>query len=74
MCRMTITEHGIRQDVGVEVCGTLYLLSGLTSVAREWLVDNVHEDAIWWGDSLVVEGNYFPPLFDAMSDAGLIVR
>ena len=71
---MTITDQGIRQDVKVDRYGGLFLLYGLTSVAREWLTDNVHDDAIWWGDSLVVEGRYFVPLFDAMTDSGLIIR
>ena len=71
---MTITATATRQDIRVERHGSLYLVYGLTVEARAWLTENVGNDAIWWGDSLVVEGGYFVPLFDAMSDAGLIVR
>jgi hypothetical protein len=68
------TATATRQDIRVERHGSLYLVYGLTVEARTWLVDNTQDGAIWWGDSLVVEGGYFVPLFDAMSDAGLVIR
>jgi hypothetical protein len=71
---MTITDNGIREDIRVDVCGGLYLVTAVSQEAREWLTDRVYEDAIWWGCSLVVEGAYFPDLFDALCDEGYIVR
>ena len=71
---MTVTDHGIKTDIRIENHGSLYLVYGLTPEARTWMTDNVLDDAIWWGDSLVVEGRYIAGLFDGMCDAGLVVR
>lgn len=71
---MTTTDHGTQTNIRVDVYGSLYLLTALDKGARNWLLENVYDEAIWWGCSLVVEGAYFPALFDALCDAGYIIR
>jgi hypothetical protein len=35
---------------------------------------NVADDAIWYCGALVVEGEHFGPLFDALCDEGMRIR
>ena len=71
---MTITDQAVQTDIRVDVYGSLYLLTALTKECRNWLLENVYDDAVWWGCSLVVEGAYFPALFDSLCDEGYIIR
>lgn len=60
-------------DVTVEDHGSLAIFQPLTPAAREWIDENVQEDAQWWCDGLVVEPRYADDLADGMMDAGLEV-
>lgn len=62
------------RDVLVRDCGSLVLFQPLTSTAREWIDENVQEDAQWFGSSLVVEHRFAPYLIEGMVGAGLAFR
>jgi hypothetical protein len=58
-------------DFTVRNEGTILLFYPLTDPAREWLKENVQDDAQWFGDALVVEHRYAGDLAMAMLAAGL---
>lgn len=60
-------------DVVVTAHGTLFLFELRTGVAREWVNDNVPEDATWFGNALVVEHRYARDLAAGMQGDGLVV-
>lgn len=72
------TGHGLeftdgRIDVRLEDHGTIFLFHPLTVDAHEWLLENVSDDAIYWGDALVVEHRYARQLAEGMKRGGLHV-
>ena len=57
-------------DVLVRNEGTLFLFCPLTPRVNEWINENVQADAMWFGNSLVVEHRYALGLAVGMKDAG----
>ena len=73
----TVAERGSvidTTDVEIRREGSLFLVFPITADGRDWIIDNVDEDAQWFGGALVVEHSYISDLFDGMVDAGLRVR
>ena len=60
-------------DVLVANEGSLFLVTPVSSRAKEWVEGNAYYTQTW-GDAIVVEHRYVVPLIDGMHDAGLIVR
>ena len=60
-------------DVEVRNEGTIFLFRPLTEAAREWLAENVDEEAMYYGEFLVVEHRYADDLAQGMIDDGLEV-
>ena len=60
-------------DVVVEDHGSVVLVQPLTAQARDWIDENVQDDAMWWSGGLVVEPRYVDDLANGMLDAGLEV-
>jgi hypothetical protein len=73
----TDTLNGRRQavepDVTVRNEGTLFLFQPLTNAAKEWIDENVSDEAIWYGRSLVVEHRYAEDVALGMIESGLRV-
>lgn len=61
-------------DVRITNHGSLYLLNPQTDAARDWLSNNVSDDANWFGDMLPVEPRYMPDLLAGMRGNGLVVQ
>jgi hypothetical protein len=61
----------MQADVSVQNEGTIFLFTANTEIAREWISENVQEDATYFGGSLVVEHRYARVLARAMADDGL---
>jgi hypothetical protein len=61
-------------DVLVHNEGTLFLFNPLTSRAKEWIDNNVQDDAQWFGTTLVVEHRYAWGLAQGMTDDGLVLQ
>lgn len=40
----------------------------------EWLIDNVGDEALFWGDALVVEPRYVSDLVAGLTEAGFVVE
>lgn len=61
-------------DVTVSNEGTIFLFTAKTEVAREWIRENVQEDATYFGCSLVVEHCYARGVAAGMADDGLALE
>lgn len=53
--------------------GSIVLLLPNSDAAREWLDDNIGEDAQYFGRSLVVEHRFADDIIDGIMAEGLIV-
>ncbi len=60
-------------DVLVNNVGTLYTFCPLTLRAKEWIDDNIQDDAQWFGHALIVEHRYAWGLAQGMKDDGLVL-
>ncbi len=61
-------------DVQVSNHGSIYVLTPITDVAREWIDEYIPEDAMRWGkDGVVVEPRYVDLVIAGMREAGLVV-
>jgi hypothetical protein len=58
-------------DVLVRNEGTVFVFCPLTAAAKRWIEDHVQPDALWFGNTLVVEHRYAWGLALGMKDAGL---
>ncbi len=58
-------------DVTVQNEGTIFLFIANTEAAREWIRENVQDDATYFAGSLVVEHRYAAELERGMADDGL---
>ena len=73
--KKTATPRLRRQpDVLVNNVGTLYTFCPLTLRAKEWINDNIQDDAQWFGHALIVEHRYAWGLAQGMKDSGLILE
>ena len=60
-------------DVLVANAGTVFVFCPLTLRAREWIDAHV-QDAMWYGDSMIVEHRYAWGLAAGMKDAVLVLK
>jgi len=60
-------------DVRIQDEGTIVLFRPLREQAREWLIENVQEDAQWFAGALVVEHRYALPLIEGLRQEGYLV-
>jgi hypothetical protein len=63
----------VTPDVLVRNEGTVFLFGPLTSRGKEWIDEYVQPDALWFGNSLVVEHRFAWGLAQGMKDAGLVL-
>ncbi len=70
-----ITRRGNPEpDILVHNEGTFLLFNPLTSRAKEWIDNNVQDDAQWFGTTLIVEHRYAWGLAQGMKDDGLVLQ
>jgi hypothetical protein len=50
---------------------TVFSVRPVSDHAREWLDEHVDDDALWFGNSLVVEHRFIEALVDGFSNDGL---
>lgn len=60
-------------DFTVSNHGTIWLLTPLTSEAREWVDEYLPEDALTFRGSVCVEPRYMPDIVDGILSDGLEV-
>jgi len=53
--------------------GTLFVLDPVTDDAKAWAGEHLPEDAMTWGDGVVIEPRYIGPILDGIKDDGLTV-
>lgn len=74
--RNPLTRHTAPREAGAAFVATreggLALVEPLTPRAEAWLRDNIDDEARWVGPALAVEIRYFPPLADAIIEAGFL--
>ena len=81
---MTRQEHAARKadylhtlrggsDATVENHSSIALVRLHTRAARDWVRDNVQDDASYFGGALAVEPRYIAPLVEGMIAAGLVI-
>lgn len=58
-------------DIRIEDNGSISLVRPLTRKAKDWIDENVQDDAQWFGRALVVEPRYLPFLVSGMVEEGL---
>jgi len=61
-------------DATVSDQGSIFLVTPLTSDAKEWIEQNVSEDHQFFGNALVVEHRYIAGLVAGMRGDGLEVQ
>lgn len=61
-------------DVTITNHGSIFLFDLLTPAAKDWVADNVPDDATYLGWSLVVEHRYASDLAAGMMADGLTVK
>lgn len=75
--KLTVSQTRIRAmpriDVSLRNEGSIILFTPLTEGARDWISENIPEDATWWSTSLVVDHRYAGQIIEGMEAAGLIV-
>lgn len=62
-----------RPDATVENHASLALVRWHTDAARDWIHENVSNDAQYFGAALVVEPRYVAQLVEGMIGAGLVI-
>ena len=60
-------------DFAIRDEGSIKLVVPLTDAAREWLEQNVQEDALYFGTGLAVEHRFLDPLVDGLKRDGFRV-
>lgn len=60
-------------DVAVLNEGSIFLFRPNTEAGRNWINDNIADDAIWHNDSLVVEHRFVQDIIDGMIEDGLLI-
>ena len=61
-------------DVLVQNEGSIFLFRPQTDAAKEWIDQNVSDEAQWFGGGLVVEHRYAHDMAEGMAGSGLTVR
>ena len=70
--RLYIVPPGHGAAFRAEREGGLAFLRPLTQEESDWLADHVDSEAQWNEGRLVIELRYFPPIVDAIIDAGFL--
>lgn len=53
--------------------GTIVAIQPKTQAGRDWVNDNLSDDALWFGLSVIVEPRYFDAIAQGAHDDGLNV-
>lgn len=61
-------------DIEARDEGSLWIVSGETTLGHDWLEANLQEDAMRWAGGFVVEPRYVGPILAGACDDGLEVR
>ncbi len=70
----TIACAPLECDLYVRNEGTIFTFTPVSRGARDWLAENVSEDAQWLGGTLCVEHRYAFDLADGLLDAGFAIK
>jgi len=74
MATTTKKPTRVAPDVLIANEGTVFVFCPLTAAAKDWIDGNVQADAVWFGNSLVVEHRFAWSLAVGMKDAGLVLE
>jgi hypothetical protein len=65
-------QNGLPLDVYVQPAGKIFLFHLLTQGAKDWVNENVSDEAQFFGDALVVEDRYVGLIAHAMIHEGAL--
>ena len=70
------STQAVRAVPDILVCneGTVFLFCPLTVRAKNWVDEQIQPDALWFGNSLIVEHRFAWGLAQGMKDARLILK
>ena len=60
-------------DARIENHGSIALLRPLTDAARDWLRDNIGDEAQYFGTALVIEPRYVEHIVEGATADGLVI-
>jgi hypothetical protein len=60
-------------DIEISNQGSIFLFLPITAAGREWIDENVQEDAQFFGNALAVEHRFAGDLAEGMAADGLIL-
>lgn len=60
-------------DIRFENHGSIWLMTAQTDAGRDWVSENIPEDAQTWGSSIVVEPRYVEAIAEGAVNDGLEV-
>ncbi len=60
-------------DLYIENHGSIFLLYPVSEAGTEWIEEHIPDDAMIWGDAVVVEHRYIADIAEGVMDDGLEV-
>jgi len=60
-------------DFIVQDHGSIIILEPQTTMAKDWIADNLQEDACGWPSGHVIERRYFEDIYDGITADGLTI-
>jgi hypothetical protein len=61
-------------DFSVLNQSSIFLLTPNSESAKEWVDENIDSEAMWWGNSVVVEHRYIRDIVDGLLNDGFTVE
>ena len=61
-------------DFSVLNQSSIFLLTPNSESAKEWVDENIDSEAMWWGNSVVVEHRYIKDIVDGLLNDGFTVE
>jgi hypothetical protein len=61
-------------DIQARDEGTLWLLKPISAAGKNWLDENIQDEALVWGDAIVVEHGFIQSVIEGIVADGLEVK
>lgn len=71
--RATPRARRVRADAELENHGSIFLLRPVSEHGRDWIRDNIGDEAQYFGRAVVIEPRYVESIVHGIREAGLAV-
>jgi hypothetical protein len=61
-------------DIQARDEGTLWLVKPLSAAGKNWLDENIQDEALVWGDAIVIEHGFIQSVIEGIVADGLEVK